>query len=181
MRGLLVVDPQIDFITGSLPVPGAREAMDALAHEIGGRDYAVKIVTLDFHPWAHSSFTRNGGDWPAHCVQWTPGAAVWPALQSALHESPGPVHYLIKGDAEEREEYSIFQNPASRQSLLAILDAAHIDSLDICGLAGDVCVLNTLRDGQEILGPGYFNVLRERSPSLDGGVKLRQFLTSGPV
>ena len=29
---LLVVDPQLDFISGSLPVPGAAEAMDRLAH-----------------------------------------------------------------------------------------------------------------------------------------------------
>ena len=28
---LLIVDPQIDFITGTLPVGGAAEAMDALA------------------------------------------------------------------------------------------------------------------------------------------------------
>ena len=28
---LLVVDPQLDFISGSLPVPGAAEAMDRLA------------------------------------------------------------------------------------------------------------------------------------------------------
>lgn len=28
---LLIVDPQIDFITGTLPVAGAAEAMDALA------------------------------------------------------------------------------------------------------------------------------------------------------
>lgn len=30
-RMLLIVDPQIDFITGSLPVPGAEDAMNALA------------------------------------------------------------------------------------------------------------------------------------------------------
>ena len=28
---LIVVDPQIDFISGSLPVPGAAQAMDELA------------------------------------------------------------------------------------------------------------------------------------------------------
>ena len=31
---LLVVDPQIDFVSGSLPVPGAAEAVIALAHYI---------------------------------------------------------------------------------------------------------------------------------------------------
>ena len=42
---LLVVDPQIDFISGSLPVKGAAEAMDALAAYVKahGDEYAVKI------------------------------------------------------------------------------------------------------------------------------------------
>lgn len=30
-RLLLIIDPQIDFITGALPVPDAEKAMDALA------------------------------------------------------------------------------------------------------------------------------------------------------
>mgnify|MGYP002201998616 FL=1 len=46
---LLVVDPQIDFVSGSLPVPGAAEAMIALAHYIRKHEntYAIRIVTAD--------------------------------------------------------------------------------------------------------------------------------------
>ena len=49
---LLVVDPQIDFINGSLPVAGAAEAMDALAEYVktSGDEYVVRIVTSDWHP-----------------------------------------------------------------------------------------------------------------------------------
>ena len=48
---LLIVDPQIDFITGTLPVSGAAEAMDALAKYVKdkGNEYTVKIVTADWH------------------------------------------------------------------------------------------------------------------------------------
>ena len=55
---LLIVDPQIDFITGTLPVAGAAEAMDALAKYVKeqGNEYTVKIVTADWHPYHHSSF-----------------------------------------------------------------------------------------------------------------------------
>ena len=63
---LLIVDPQIDFITGTLPVAGAAEAMDALAKYVKekGNEYTVKIVTADWHPYHHSSFADEGGMWP---------------------------------------------------------------------------------------------------------------------
>jgi len=65
---LLIVDPQIDFITGTLPVAGAAEAMDALAKYVkeNGNEYTVKIVTADWHPYHHSSFADEGGMWPRH-------------------------------------------------------------------------------------------------------------------
>ena len=44
-----------------------------------------------------------------------------------------------------------------------------IEKIDICGLAGDVCVLQSLRDGIELLGVEKFNVLTAFSPSIDGG------------
>ena len=57
---LLVVDPQIDFINGSLPVAGAAEAMDALAEYVktSSDEYIVRIVTSDWHPYHHSSFVE---------------------------------------------------------------------------------------------------------------------------
>ena len=76
---LLIVDPQVDFITGTLPVPGAAKAMDALAEYVRahGEDYSVKVVTSDWHPYHHSSFVPEGGQWPRHCVQHSAGAALW--------------------------------------------------------------------------------------------------------
>lgn len=67
---LLIVDPQIDFITGSLQVPGAAEAMTSLAAYVRNHDedYAVRIVTSDWHPYRHCSFQHEGGQWPTHCV-----------------------------------------------------------------------------------------------------------------
>lgn len=58
---LLIVDPKVDFINGSLPVRGGAEAMDALASyaKEHGNEYMVKIVTSDWHPYHHSSFDRE--------------------------------------------------------------------------------------------------------------------------
>ena len=43
---LLIVDPQIDFITGSLPVPQAQAAMDELGKYIFDNDgnYCCKLL-----------------------------------------------------------------------------------------------------------------------------------------
>lgn len=182
-RLLLVVDPQLDFITGSLPVPGAQAAMDALAGALRAADgaYAAKIVTADRHPYDHSSFREAGGQWPRHCVANTVGAALWPALVPALYETAGRCVVLHKGQEREREEYSIFQNADARERILATVERLGVTRVDICGLAGDICVLSTLRDGVELLGAGRFAVLGSFSPSLDGGAALADYAAGAGV
>ncbi len=177
---LLIVDPQVDFITGSLPVSGADKAMDALAEYVKdhGNDYAVKLVTSDWHPYNHSSFDRRGGSWPAHCVQHSMGAAVWPSLLEALNQSRGGFTMLYKGMKVEREEYSIMQNEASAEVILKLVAALHADVVDVCGVAGDVCVLNTAQDLVKQLGAQHVNVLQQYAPSLDGGAKLQAWVES---
>lgn len=182
-RLLLIVDPQVDFITGSLPVPGAGGAMDALARWLGAAPgaYAAKVVTADRHPWDHSSFREEGGPWPRHCVADTTGAALWPPLVPPLYESAGACTVFHKGEARGREEYSIFQNAAARGSILAMVERLGITRVDICGLAGDVCVLATLRDGVELLGAARFAVLGAFAPSLDGGAALAGYAAAAGI
>ena len=88
---LLIVDPQIDFISGSLSVGGADEAMKKLGEYIGQHDgeYVLKVVTTDWHPYHHCSFKDQGGPWPAHCVQNTIGAAISEHLVAPLNETKG--------------------------------------------------------------------------------------------
>ena len=122
-RLLLIVDPQIDFITGTLPVPNAQEKMSALADFIKAHDgdYALKVITTDFHPFFHCSFKAQGGPWPQHCVQDSVGAAIFQPLLEAVYLTQGDVHILRKGDLKDREEYSIFKNEHSAKVLLESL------------------------------------------------------------
>lgn len=175
---LLIVDPQIDFITGSLPVPGAAEAMDSLARYIREADsrYAVKVITADRHPYNHCSFSRNGGEWPDHCIHDTVGAAIWPAVFDAAYSTAGPTTIVHKGEMAGREEYSIFANPAASAAIRSMVVEHGITDIDVCGLAGDICVLSTLRDGLKELRECRFKVLLPYSPSIDGGVKLAEFI-----
>ncbi|MCI6657955.1 MAG: isochorismatase family protein [Bacteroidales bacterium] len=187
---LIVVDPQIDFISGSLPVPGAAEAMNQLADYVkaNGDDYALMVVTNDWHPYDHCSFAPNGGPWPVHCVQNSEGAATyWPLLE-ALYQSETETLFLQKGDLRHREEYSIVQNTGAREffentldnSLLADADCQY-QHVDVCGIAGDVCVLNTLRDLLPIVGADRLRVLTRFAPSLDGGKALQAFIDENGI
>lgn len=169
-RLLLIIDPQNDFINGSLPVSGAEEAMNNLADYISRNSgkYVLKIVTADRHPFFHCSFIDCGGEWPRHCVHDTTGAAIWQPLFRPLYETEGAVGFLYKGESEDRDEYSIFKNPEATRIIRGLVKNEKIDKIDICGLAGDVCVLQSLRDGIELFGAEKFNVLIAYSPSIDG-------------
>ena len=175
---LLIVDPQVDFITGSLPVGGAAKAMDALATYVKeqSEEYSVKIVTADWPPYHHSSFADEGGLWPRHCVQHSVGAAIWDSLLVALNESKGGFTLLYKGNSIEKDEYSIMQNAESANILSRLIKALKIEQIDVCGLAGDICVLNTAKDLKEVIGDVRLNVLEAYSPSLDGGAALSAFV-----
>ena len=58
---LLIIDPQVDFINGSLPVPGAAESMNRLARFIDQNSNSIEdiLVTLDSHQPGHVSFRSS--------------------------------------------------------------------------------------------------------------------------
>ena len=173
-RLLLIVDPQMDFITGTLPVPDAEPAMDALAIYIGSHadDYAIICVTCDRHPLRHSSFSDFGGQWPAHCLESSIGAAVWPPIMKALEKHSDSVKFLYKGESLDKDEYSIFQNSEGAAYMDSFINVFGIEEIDICGLAGDVCVANTLRDALRLYPDIRFRILTDYTASLDGGTLL---------
>lgn len=177
---LLLVDPQMDFISGSLPVPQAASKMRDLARYVhqNAQEYKIKVVTADWHPYDHCSFKEKGGPWPMHCVQNTVGAAIHPELFYALNQTVGQVELLYKGNLRDKEEYSVFQNSDSSLRLAVLLDQFEIECIEICGIAGDICVLNTLRDGLSLYKDLRFNVLTEFCPSLDGGVSIMRMAQS---
>lgn len=150
-RLLLIVDPQVDFTTGSLATAKGPEAMDRLAKAIENgvlKNYSWVIITQDAHPANHCSFVENGGVFPPHCVQDTKGMDVYPALQQAIVNSGfSNYHYMTKGDLPEKEEFSIFQNAQSGEKLTkTIMEYEKFEGIDICGIATDYCVYETTKD-----------------------------------
>lgn len=189
---LLIVDPQNDFITGSLPVEGAEAKMEALAEYIKVKksEYDYILFTSDSHGENHCSFKENGGIWPKHCVIFTEGWNIPDYLENAFGDYTRANDYLRnvscyhKGDVDDREEYSIFDNEEDGYIL-----ANHIKYLikedevyfDVCGIAGDYCVLETLKGLRGIVGNNYISVLGEFTASIDGGEKLRTFLNENNI
>ena len=154
-RLLLIVDPQVDFTTGSLATKNGPAAMDYLAEKLdegAWKNYGWIIVTQDAHPANHCSFKEQGGAFPPHCVQGTEGMEVYPSLKTVLDNlmsngSNVQVHFMTKGDLADKEEFSIFQNKHSGEKLRRTIEEfEHFEGIDICGIATDYCVYETAKD-----------------------------------
>ena len=154
-RLLIIVDPQVDFTTGSLATANGPQAMDYLAKKLdegAWKNYGWIIVTQDAHPKNHCSFVEQGGVFPPHCVQATEGMNVYPSLLKSLDGLMGngsniQVHFMQKGNLADKEEFSIFQNEQSGEKLRRTIEEfEHFEGIDICGIATDYCVYETTKD-----------------------------------
>ena len=148
MDALLIVDFQNDFCPGgALPVAEG----DRIARPINEllASFDLVIATRDWHPANHGSFRGievdpakwRGADppaiWPVHCVQGTPGAELYPALDQAK------VDVIIdKGQDPNSQGYSAFQDT----NLGELLRERGVERLFVTGLATDYCVKNSVLD-----------------------------------
>ena len=156
-RMLIIVDPQIDFTTGSLATNNGPAAMEYLANALNEgawKNYGWIIVTQDAHPANHCSFVEQGGVFPPHCVRNTEGMNVYEVLLKSLDGIMGngsgmQVHFMEKGDLADKEEFSIFQNEHSGAKLRKTIEELGFEGIDICGIATDYCVYETTKDLME--------------------------------
>ena len=168
---LLIVDPQYDFLEGGkLAVNGATAAMDKLAQFIveNGPAYDKIILTTDWHPFTHCSFKDNGGIWQVHCVQHSKGAAIYEPILEALNKIKADYLVLRKGVNEDHEEYSIFKNAKSCDKLITICEEQlKVTDIDVCGIALDVCVASSVKDGLRGLPHVNFHVIKDLCPYIN--------------
>ncbi|MDG6901453.1 MAG: nicotinamidase [Nitrososphaerota archaeon] len=141
----MVIDVQRDFCPGgSLAVEDGDEIVAPLNRAITAfeRLGLPVLFTRDWHPHNHISFAAQGGPWPPHCVQGTPGADFQPGLLV-----PRSAVVISKGDRPSSEAYSGFQGT----DLGARLKKHGVDEVYLGGLATDYCVkesaLDALRAG----------------------------------
>jgi nicotinamidase/pyrazinamidase len=120
--GLVIIDMQCDFITGSLAGHNGVPIIPKINELISSREWGKIIYTRDWHPQDHCSFASNYKDgktpyftpvhidenntdqilWPDHCVQGTEGAEFHKDLKGDF------ATVISKGTHKMVESYSCF-------------------------------------------------------------------------
>lgn len=161
-EALIVVDVQNDFCPGgALAVDGGHEIIGPVNDLMG--EFAVKVLTQDWHPVDHASFAGNhpGSEpfsviempygpqvlWPTHCVQGTAGAAFHPGLMT----DPADM-FLRKGFRTEIDSYSAFfeNDHTTATGLEGYLRSRGVTDLTFVGLALDFCVAWSAMDAVKL-------------------------------
>jgi nicotinamidase/pyrazinamidase len=138
---LIIVDVQNDFCPGgALAVPNGDQVIPLLNDWVrqAVASNATIVASRDWHPPHHISFRDQGGEWPPHCIQNTPGANLHPNLKL-----PEETLFVSKGSDINKDNYSAFEDTG----LGSQLRDRGIDRIWIGGLAQDVCVNATVLDG----------------------------------
>ncbi|MDE3027063.1 MAG: bifunctional nicotinamidase/pyrazinamidase [Paracoccaceae bacterium] len=180
---LIVIDVQNDFCpNGALAVTDGDAIISRINALMG--DFAVKVLTQDWHPANHASFAANHPGaapfsiidmpygpqvlWPTHCVQGTPGAA----FHADLHTDPADL-ILRKGFRAAIDSYSAFfeNDRTTPTGLEGYLRTRGVTTVTLVGLATDFCVAYSAVDAARL---GFDVVVLEdacRAINLDGSLE----------
>lgn len=186
---LVVVDYQYDFFSpdGALYVNGGEKLQDKIANIIPNFDGV--IFTQDCHPYNHCSFIDMGGEWPRHCVEDSIGAGIPIEFFNAAK------HYAVekKGMDYTQEEYGAFSDKISLCSLVGAITQAddlyynkfvfNDDEYEfvICGIAGDYCILETLKNIIKHIGNDKVSVFLDGVVSIDDGTTLNTYMKENNI
>lgn len=126
MKYLIVVDMQVDFVSGSLGTNEAQRIVGGIAGRIRAFDGRV-LFTRDTHEADYLS-TQEGRSLPIpHCIRNTDGWQIVPELRDL---------------AREVVDKPTFGSTALGALLAEENEKAPIDSIELIGLCTDICVLS---------------------------------------
>lgn len=197
MITVIVVDDQYDFNnpSGTLYVKDGDKIDDYII------DYALKyknyiksfIFTRDWHTKKDQSFDINGGEWPVHCIQNTQGAEISNRLIYTIAKLGIPYSIVNKGTVADHEEYGAFEHcgtfhhlhpndpPHVKNCYFANIESSSgcritTDNITICGIAGDYCVKETIKNLLKHWKQFKISVLMDAIVSIDGGTAFNEFI-----
>lgn len=158
MTTLLIVDAQIDFMPkGNLAVEKGDQILPHI--NLIQPQYELVLATQDWHPQNHMSFASNHDNyepfqdkeiegytqtlWPDHCIQGSEGAEFHPHMNTNGIEA-----IFRKGTHPKIDSYSAFYDNHHKKStgLAGYLKEKGCKTIDVCGLAGDICVYFSIKD-----------------------------------
>lgn len=141
-RILVVIDAQIDFITGALQNEEAIKAVPNIVKKINDFDGDYIFVTMDTHDENYLN-TNEGKMLPIeHCIKGTKGWQIHPDIKDAL----------IYSDVYKNQDVMYFHKPTFGSTVMANfleMDEAFEGNLKIeyVGFCTDICVIsNVLMD-----------------------------------
>lgn len=161
-HALIVIDVQPDFCPGGALAVADGDAVVAPVNAMLG-DFAVRVLTQDWHPANHLSFAANHPGaapysmaqmpygpqvlWPVHCVQGTPGAALHPGLHADAADL-----ILRKGFRPGIDSYSAFfeNDRTTPTGLEGYLRSRGVSAVTLAGLATDFCVAYSALDAARL-------------------------------
>ena len=156
MITLIIVECQNDFISGTMIVKDARQMVENIKEFIrNNRKIIDKIIfVVDWHPYNHCSFKQYGGEYPRHCIQYTPGACIEPKLLKLVQSYEIDYEVSRKGEIEEVEEFGAFNEIefssdelGQRYYFDSIVVADANTEFVICGIKDNV--LSTIKNMQK--------------------------------
>ena len=188
---LVVVDVQYDFCNtnGALFVPGGDKVVDKIKDIIPNFDYV--IFTKDSHGLKHCSFKENGGIWPVHCVWNSIGEGIPVELLKAAKD----YGVVAKGNVDAEEEYGAFSDDMEFFCNIAIAVGTEeiynkpfrayyddVDELVVCGIAGDYCVVETLKNIVKWFeDTNRIKVYLDGVASIDGGETIIKYMSENNI
>lgn len=129
-RLLILVDLQIDFITGSLGTKEAQKIISYIVEKIKNWNGDV-LCTEDTHDENYLS-TAEGRNLPVeHCIKNTLGHAIHPDIKTALHHIYGTSHSVT----------FLHKDTFGSLKLAQLLQENDYDYIEIVGLCTDICVV----------------------------------------
>jgi len=161
-HALIAIDVQPDFCPGGALAVADGDAVVAPINAMLG-DFAVRVLTQDWHPADHLSFAANHPGaapyslaqmpygpqvlWPVHCVQGTPGAALHPGLNADAADL-----ILRKGFRPGIDSYSAFfeNDRTTPTGLEGYLRSRGVSAVTLAGLATDFCVAYSALDAARL-------------------------------
>lgn len=181
-HALIGIDVQNDFCPGGALAVADGDAVVARVNALM-TDFAVTILTQDWHPAGHSSFAASHPGatpfsqtemsygpqvlWPTHCVIGSAGAAFHPDLRTDRADL-----ILRKGFNPAIDSYSAFfeNDHQTPTGLEGYLRSRGITALTLAGLATDFCVAYSALDAARL---GFQVTVRTdacRAIDLDGSL-----------
>ncbi|EEA91209.1 isochorismatase family protein [Collinsella stercoris DSM 13279] len=127
---LIVIDMQNDFIDGALGTPEAQAIVEAVVERARAFEGCV-VFTRDTHGPNYAA-TQEGRNLPVpHCIKGTQGWELAPALDELQRLLDAPVFDKPSFGSLDLARWLVAQN-----------NAAPIDSIELCGLCTDICVVS---------------------------------------